>query len=103
MNDKLILYILLMAVITYLTRFPMLVLSSRVEMPSWVQRGLRMVPVGVFSSLTIPPILFHTPANIWNPEYMVAGAFALWIGLWKKQIVLSLLVGVGCLVLWRII
>jgi len=92
-----------MSAITYLTRFPMLVLSSRVEIPAWLQRGLRMVPVGVFSSLTIPQILFHEHANIWSPEYMVAGCFALGIGLWKKQIVLSLLAGVGCLVLWRMI
>jgi len=103
MNDKLILCIILMSVITYLTRFPMLILSSRVKMPSWIQRGLKMIPVGVFSSLTIPPILFHTTANIWNPEYIVAGSLALGIGLWTKQIVPSLLVGVGSLVLWRMI
>ena len=97
-----VVYILLMALITYLTRFPMLLLSSRISFPEWVGRGLRMVPVGVFSSLTIPPILFHVRDGQWNPEYLVAGAVALAIGLWKKQIFLALITGVAVLALWRL-
>ncbi|MGE5703161.1 MAG: AzlD domain-containing protein [Clostridia bacterium] len=102
MNDRLVLDILLMALVTYLTRFPMLLLSSRAGFPEWVGRGLRMVPVGVFSSLTIPTILFHVRDGHWNPEYMVAGAVALVVGLWKKQIVLALITGVAVLALWRL-
>lgn len=60
-----------------------------------------MVPVGVFSSLTIPPILFHVQDGQWNPEYLVAGAAALAVGLWRKQIFLALLVGVTVTALWR--
>lgn len=101
MNDNIYLYIGLMAIITYLTRFPMLVISSRWEIPAWLKRGLAMVPVGVFSSMTIPPILFHTPNGTWSPEYMVAGTVALAVGLWKKQIVWSLLVGIVMIALWR--
>ncbi|MFP3392472.1 AzlD domain-containing protein [Brevibacillus sp. SIMBA_040] len=101
MNDKILLYIGLMAIITYLTRFPMLVISSRLEIPAWLKRGLAMVPVGVFSSMTIPPILFHAPNGSWSPEYMVAGTAALAVGLWKKQIVWALLAGVVVIALWR--
>jgi len=100
-NDKILLYIGLMAIITYLTRFPMLVISSRWEIPAWLKRGLAMVPVGVFSSMTIPPILFHTPNGTWSPEYMVAGTAALAVGLWKKQIIWALLTGVVVIALWR--
>ncbi|MGG1662654.1 AzlD domain-containing protein [Brevibacillus sp. NRS-1366] len=101
MNDNIFLYIGLMAIITYLTRFPMLLISSRWEIPAWLKRGLAMVPVGVFSSMTIPPILFHAPKGAWSPEYVVAGAAALAIGLWKKQIVWSLLAGIVVIALWR--
>jgi len=100
-NDKILLYIGLMAIITYLTRFPMLVISSRLEIPAWLKRGLAMVPVGVFSSMTIPPILFHTPNGTWSPEYIVAGAVALAVGLLKEQIVWALLAGVVVIALWR--
>jgi branched-subunit amino acid transport protein len=100
-NDKVLLIIVLMAVITYLTRFPMLLISSRWEIPDWLRRGLAMVPVGVFSSLTVPPILFHWKDGQWSPEYLAAGAVSLAVGLWRKQIVWALLAGVGAIVLWR--
>jgi branched-subunit amino acid transport protein len=100
-NDKVLLYIGLMAIITYLTRFPMLLISARWEIPDWLKRGLAMVPVGVFSSMTIPPILFHMPKGEWSPEYLVAGTVSLAIGLWKKQIVWALLAGVVLIALWR--
>lgn len=101
MNDKILLYIVLMAIITYLTRFPMLLISSRWDIPEWLKRGLAMVPVGVFSSMTIPPILFHAPNGAWSPEYLVAGTVAFGVGLWRKQIVWTLLAGVITIALWR--
>ncbi|WP_232322407.1 AzlD domain-containing protein [Brevibacillus parabrevis] len=101
MNDKILLYIVLMAIITYLTRFPMLLISSRWQIPVWLGRGLAMVPVGVFTSMTIPPILFHAPKGVWSPEYLAAGVVALAVGLWKKQIVWALLAGVIIVALWR--
>ncbi|MED1731426.1 AzlD domain-containing protein, partial [Brevibacillus agri] len=72
-------------------RVPMLLISSRWGIPAWLRRGLAMVPIGVFSSMTIPPILFHAPKGAWSPEYVVAGAVALAVGFWKKQIVWALL------------
>lgn len=101
MNDKVWLYIGLMAFITYMTRFPMLLISSRWDIPAWLKRGLALVPVGVFSSMTIPPIVFHAPDGAWNAEYLVAGTAALAVGLWKKQIVWALLAGVIVIALWR--
>ncbi|USG66419.1 AzlD domain-containing protein [Brevibacillus ruminantium] len=99
--DNIILIIILMALITYLTRFPMLLISSRWSVPDWLKRGLAMVPVGVFSSLTVPPILFHTKNGQWSPEFLAAGVVALSVGLWRKQIVWALLAGVGALIIWR--
>ncbi|MED1794606.1 MULTISPECIES: AzlD domain-containing protein [Brevibacillus] len=101
MSDNVLLYIIGMALITYLTRFPMLLISSRWEIPVWLKRGLAMVPVGVFSSMTIPPILFHAPEGEWSPEYLVAGIVSLSVGIWKKQIVWALLAGVVVIALWR--
>lgn len=101
MDNNVIVIILLMAVITYLTRFPMLVISSRWEIPAWLRRGLAMVPVGVFSSMTIPPILFHTQEGAWNPEYLLAGLVSLAVGWWRKQIIWSLVAGVVVIALYR--
>lgn len=93
--------IVLMAVITYLTRFPMLLISAKWEIPAWLKRGLAMVPVGVFSSMTIPPILFHMREGVWNPEYLVAGLVSLVVGWWRKQIVWALVAGVVVIALYR--
>ncbi|WCK56402.1 AzlD domain-containing protein [Aneurinibacillus sp. Ricciae_BoGa-3] len=101
MNDRILIVIILMAIITYLTRFPMLLISARKSLPSWVERGLKMVPVGVFTSLTIPHIVFRTFNNSWNPDYAIAGMCSLIMGLWKKQIFLALLTGVGVIAIWR--
>lgn len=42
-----------MAVVTYLTRAPLLVLL-RGDLPEWLMRWLRFVPIAVFVALVIP-------------------------------------------------
>jgi branched-subunit amino acid transport protein len=103
MNNEIMIAVILMAVITYLTRFPMLLISARTNLPRWIERGLKMVPVGVFTSLTIPHMVFHTANHSWNPDYTVAGMCSLLVGLWKKQIFLALVTGVGVVALWRLV
>jgi branched-subunit amino acid transport protein len=100
-NHNIIIIILLMAFITYMTRFPMLLISSRIDIPAWVWRGLKLVPIGVFTSLTIPRLVFHMRNGGWSPEYLVAGIVAFVIGFWRRQIVFALLSGVICLVIYR--
>ncbi|HDX9587404.1 TPA: AzlD domain-containing protein [Bacillus pseudomycoides] len=94
--------ICIMVLLTYVTRFPMLLLSSRISFPKWVERGLKVVPIGIFASLTIPLVLFHEKGGLWSPEYIVAGIVAFGVGVWKRQVVFSLLTGVITLVCWRI-
>ncbi|WP_235827985.1 AzlD domain-containing protein [Brevibacillus migulae] len=101
MNESILITIVLMGLITYLTRFPLLVISSRIALPAWLKRGLMMVPIGVFTSLTVPALFFHTQDGRWSEEYLVAGIVSLAVGLWKRQIVYSLLVGILWIVLYR--
>jgi branched-subunit amino acid transport protein len=102
-NRNIIIIILLMAFITYITRFPMLLISSRTKIPAWIWRGLKLVPIGVFTSLTIPRLVFHLKNGGWSPEYLVAGMVAFAVGLWKRQIVFSLISGVIFLIVYRYI
>lgn len=103
MNNMLFVSICIMVLLTYLTRFPMLLLSSRISFPKWVERGLKVVPIGIFASLTIPLVLFHMKGGSWSSEYIVAGIMAFCIGVWKRQVVFSLLTGVITLVCWRML
>ncbi len=45
-----------MALVTYLTRAPLLVLL-RGDLPAWLRRWLQFVPIAVFSALVIPPFV----------------------------------------------
>ncbi|WP_336481872.1 AzlD domain-containing protein [Bacillus sp. FJAT-53711] len=56
-----------------------------------------------FASLTIPLVLFHMQGGSWSSEYIVAGIVAFGIGIWKRQVVFSLLTGVITLVCWRML
>lgn len=42
-----------MALVTYLTRAPLLVLL-RGDLPEWLMRWLRFVPIAVFAALVVP-------------------------------------------------
>ena len=45
-----------MALVTYLTRAPLLVLL-RGELPAWLSQWLRFVPIAVFTALVVPPFV----------------------------------------------
>jgi branched-subunit amino acid transport protein len=58
--------ILGMALVTYLTRGPALLLL-RGDLPAWLRRWLRYVPIAVFTALVVPP--FIAPRGV--PELQV--------------------------------
>ena len=69
-----------MAVVTYLTRAPMMLLL-RGELPAWLTRWLKYVPIAVFTALVVPA--FAAPRGV--PELQI-----------------NLLVGlVAAVVVWR--
>lgn len=55
-----------MALVTYLTRAPMLLLL-RGELPSWLRRWLSYVPIAVFTALIVP--VFAAPRGV--PELQI--------------------------------
>ena len=71
-----------MAVVTYLTRGPALLLL-RGELPAWLRRWLRYVPIAVFTALILPP--FVSPGGVpeivativaWRTRHMYATILA---------------------------
>ena len=85
-----------MALVTYLTRAPLLVLL-RGELPAWLSRWLQFVPVAVFTALVVPP--FVAPRGLpevnWGlPVALVAGLVA-----WRTHQVYAAIVA-GLAVFW---
>lgn len=65
------------AAVTYLTRFPAIVLGRRLSLsPRW-RRGLSYAPIGVLSGLVAPSVIWHHAASgpLWPFYGAVAAAF----------------------------
>ncbi len=83
-----------MALVTYLTRAPFLLLL-RGELPRWLSRWLQFVPIAVFTALVVPP--FFAPQGHFElgrglPIVLFAGLVT-----WRTKQVFST-IGAGLLV-----
>lgn len=92
-----------MALVTFLPRFlPALLLRNR-TLPHWLERWLSYVPIAVFSALLLPSLLLVDgklavePSNgqLWVALPVLAFAIL------TRQFGGTILVGMGCMALWR--
>ena len=85
-----------MALVTYLTRAPLLVLL-RGDLSPWLSRWLQFVPIAVFTALVVPP--FVTPSG--RPELQWGLAVALVAGIvaWRTKQVYAT-IAAGLLLFW---
>lgn len=80
-----------MALVTYLTRAPAMVLL-RGDLPAWLMRWLRFVPIAVFAALVVPP--FVAPDR--RPEIsgrLLIGLIAGIVAWRTRQVYAGLIVG----------
>ncbi len=92
-----------MLAVTYLPRLiPMLVLS-RMEIPEGFRRWLQFVPVAVLSALLAPSILLQNGRFALRPDntYLLAAIPTLIVAAKFKNIFLTVLCGIACLILIR--
>ena len=90
-----------MAVVTFFTRFAMIVALGR-ELPPLVQRWLRYVPAAVLAALVAPAALavdgrLQLGTNVWA---MLAGLLVAWR---TRNMLLTILVGMAALILLQAI
>lgn len=92
-----------MAVVTYLTRYPMLVIVGKVTLPLWIARALRYVPVAVLTAICVPAVLMpqgQVDVGIDN-AYLFAGIFATVVAWRSKNLLLTIALGMAGFFLWR--
>ncbi|MGB9641053.1 MAG: AzlD domain-containing protein [Anaerolineales bacterium] len=97
---KIWLILILGGLATYLTRLSMILLFSRWEIPTWLQRALRLVPAAVFSAIIAQEVLTQNGElnlALGNPR-ILAAALATVVA-WKTRSVL-LTILVGMVTLW---
>jgi branched-subunit amino acid transport protein len=87
--------------LTYLTRLSFIVLFAKITMPVWLVRALRFVPPAVFSALIFPELFMlggQLNLALGNTRLLAGGA-AILVALWKRNILLTILVGMVVLLL----
>lgn len=90
--------ILGMALVTIAVRYPVLVLVGKIPLPDRVFRALRYVPPVVLAAIIAPAVLMPdgqtlelTPGN----SYLVAAVIAALIAWRTKNLLLTIVIGMG--------
>ena len=99
------LIILGMIAATYVSRYPVLYFAGRREFPDRLSSILRYVPPAVLISITAPAVLFRNgslSASLSN-EYLVAALVTALVAWRTKRLLLSILLGMAALWVWRLI
>jgi len=92
-----------MTAVTVLSRYPVLALSGGLVLPPWLVRALAYVPPAVLTAIVVPAVLVDGDA-LWvswaNPR-LVGALIALGVGLWRRQLLLTIALGMGGFWLWQ--
>ena len=91
--------------ITFGIRLSFIYLFGRIETPPLVQRSLRFVPPAVLSAILVPEIVLHAgklDLSLGN-ERLLAGLVAVATALVTKDTLLTILAGMGALLILRVL
>lgn len=92
-----------MTLVTFLIRYPLLAMSGRITLPPRLMQALNYVPPAVLTAIIIPTVFIENN-TLWiapdNPR-LIGSLAALCIGLWKKNLLLTILIGMGTFLLWQ--
>jgi branched-subunit amino acid transport protein len=96
---KLWLIMLAGGLLTYAMRLSFIVMWGKFQVPSWLQRALRFVPPAVLTAIIFPEMLLPSgqlDLSLANAR-VIAGALAALVAWRTRNIVLTILVGMGVL------
>jgi branched-subunit amino acid transport protein len=95
-----------MALVTFLIRYPTMVLVGKIPLPDRVFRALRYVPPAVLAAIIAPSLLmpdgqtlFISPTN----SYLVAGIATVLIAWRSKNLLLTIVLGMAVFLILRLL
>jgi branched-subunit amino acid transport protein len=99
------LVLLLGGLLTFGLRFSFIYLLGRFEIPETARRALRFVPPAVLTAIVVPELLVHSGRmNLSLMNFrLLAGVVAVLVAWRTKNTLLTILVGMGMLVLLEFI
>ena len=88
-----------MALVTFAIRYPLLLLVGRVALPAPAMQALRYVPPAVLAAIIAPAMLYPngTFALALTNPYLLAGAVAFAVAWWRKNLLLTIVIGMAAL------
>ena len=94
-----------MALATMATRIPVLLWLSKRQLPQGVFRALRYVPPAVLAAIILPAVLLPggKPAFGLDNAPLVASIVAILVSWRTRSLLLTIVVGMAALYIWRLI
>ena len=92
-----------MTLVTFLIRYPVLAMSGRITLPPQLLQALKYVPPAVLTAIVVPTVLVEGD-SLWvgvGNARLIGALVALSIGLWRKNLLLTILVSMGVFLLWQ--
>src|SRR5260221_10795956 len=94
-----------MALVTLVVRYPILALFGKIPMPEAILRALKYVPPAVLTAIIVPAMLLKNDqlSLSYANDFLVAGIIAAIVAWRSKNLLLTIVVGMVSLVLWRLL
>ncbi len=96
MKSDIFLVILGAGMATYLTRFPLMILSGKREIPSWLVKLMNFIAPAVLTALIVPVILIkqgQLDVSLSN-EYIIAAIITAGVAFFSKNMLASVITGI---------
>jgi branched-subunit amino acid transport protein len=95
-----------MALVTFAMRYPVLVLVSKLTLPTTLQAALKFIPPAVLTAIIVPSLLAPAEQRInisLTNDYLIAGIVTA-LAAWRtKNLLLTLAMGMVALWGWRLL
>lgn len=92
-----------MAIVTFIVRYPVMVLVSKMPMPQSIFNALRYVPPAVLAAIVVPAVLMPqgTIDVSLSNAYLVAAIVCVVVAWRTNNLVLTIILGMGAMLGWR--
>jgi branched-subunit amino acid transport protein len=94
-----------MAIVTFLIRYPVLALSGKFQLSEGFLQMLRYVPPAVLTAIVVPAVLMPQDQLLlsYTNARLVGAIAAVGVGLWRKNLLLTIVVGMAVFLGWQAI
>ncbi len=99
-----LLLILGMFAVTFSIRYVLWGTAGRYRFPAWLSDALGFVPPAVLTAIIVPAVLIPDGQQLqphWSNPYLPAALVALVIALWRKNLLLTIVVGMSVFMLLK--